>query len=234
MKNINPKTILFDLDDTLLQTNTVFADKCNAVIKILSDDLKLPQEQVKEIFEKANVQSRQTSFVNPNKCWPTTLSLVYNQCKFSDDAYQKSLDTFKTIYKTPVEAIEGAIELLELCKRKNIPLGLVTHAQRRWTNFKLKNSPISQYFAHVEVVNMNREKKSKDWLKAFQVLNTLPEEGMVVGDNIKGDILAGEKIGAKYLVWYDRVETWSHYRAGELPKKVITINNLNQLKELLS
>ncbi|MCK9368878.1 HAD family phosphatase [Candidatus Dojkabacteria bacterium] len=234
MNKINPKTILFDLDDTLIETHEVFRAKIDEANQVIADELGIPFIEIHDAFNKENDEAHYIVYVNPKKVWPLVLDNLNKKYKFSKDTHLKALSIIKSVFTTPVRTIDGTRELLSFCKDRGVQLGLVTHAQKRWTNFKLKNTNILEYFSHIEVVNTNRDKKPNDWLRAFKALDTSPKMGMIVGDNKKGDILAGHTIGTKHLVWFDRTETWSLYKTGDLPESVITINSLYQLKDLLS
>ena len=83
---------------------------------------------------------------------------------------------------------------------------------------------IAQGLASLTIKTSKNDSKFKRLLK--YLINLI--------DNIKGDILAGHTIKTKYLIYFDRTETWSLYKLGDLPKEVITITSLQELIDLFS
>lgn len=232
LSNIN--TILFDLDDTLISTHTVFVKSINKAVRVVTKKTGLKFKEVKKVIDEAIIKSYETAKVNPTKSWPTTVKLVEKKYSLDSNTSQRLLSSFLNVYKLKPRRKKGVITILKRLRRKGIKLGLVTHASREWTDFKLEKANLKKYFDYVEVVDTNREKSGSDWEIACKKLKSTKDKCMIVGDNLKGDIISPNKTGFDNLVWINWKGSWSVYTTGELPKTALRISHISQLRNIFS
>lgn len=230
---MQPKTILFDFDDTLIDTHPVFTEATSEVKHTLSNFLNIPYEEVSKVFEESLVKAYHEVSINPVKEWPTTIQNMRDHFDIPNDLAVKIIDRMYKVYTTPPKLLEGSLEVLEHFKKDGYKLGLVTHAVEDWTHLKLSTHNLRQYFDHIEIADMNRHKSKEDWLKAIKALDTHPEKVAIVGDNVSGDIKAGYDVGVRKLIWLQKTQGWSVYTSGTLPEGTITIRNIKEVIEVL-
>lgn len=227
------KTILFDLDDTLLDTHIVFTTAINEVKGYIVEESGEELEKVSDIFDKSLVRAYSEVSINPVKEWPTTLKYLQEQIPIPEDTVRKSIERMYSVYGTVPELFDGAKNVLQGLTDSGYTLGLVTHAVEDWTNLKLDKHNLRKYFKHIEICNIDRHKNSSDWHSAFTKLGVHPSKGVIVGDNIKGDIIAGSEIGTETLIWINKGNGWSVYSVGEIPKGTHEVKHVVEVPQVL-
>jgi HAD superfamily phosphatase (TIGR01668 family) len=120
-----------------------------------------------------------------------------------------------------------AKEILDRLTKRKLKLALVSrshHLQNRRRN--IKRLQLKRYFETIEVIPAENTKEYAHILKRLRVK---AEECLVIGDQIKGDILPGNKMGAA-TIWLKRGKS-----AGELPtsKEEEPDHTITSLEELL-
>jgi HAD superfamily hydrolase (TIGR01549 family) len=226
-------TVLFDLDDTLISTHTVFSKEIRKAIRYIATKYSLKYKEVKKFVDQAIINSYGIAKVNPKNSWPNTLRQIKEEFNISSLDLKHIENIFFGIYQIPPKRKRGVISILKNLKRNGIKVGLVTHASKEWTQFKLEITKLYKYFDHIEVVDTNRGKNGKDWVKGLNKLNSQKENTIVVGDNINGDIISSYNEGFRNLVWIKRVGAWKVYSEGEVPKGVEVIPHISKLSSIL-
>lgn len=226
------KVILFDLDDTLINTHIIFTKEILKIKKYIAITTKVSLEEVSKFLDTTIVDTYQIAKVNPDKIWVITTEKLAQEYKLSQDIQKNIITKFFGIYKIRPKIRRGAKEILIRC-RKEFDVGLVTHAQKKWTEFKLNSVGLNNYFKHIEIVDTDRAKNGNDWLKALYILNGDISRSWVVGDNIQGDIISAYSVGFKNLIWIDKEDGWKVYRSGKLPSKTHTIKDLSELNQII-
>lgn len=227
------KTILFDLDDTLVCTHDVFHKKINELKYKLVNLSNTSFDEVTAVFKEVHEQGYNKYFVEFNIEFPFVINELQKRYGFNDIEKEFLLKILFSILETPLELKEGAVETLEYLKSKSYNIGLVTHALSDWTDFKLDSTGLRKYFSHIQIADPSKVKSSQSWLEGFRAMKCKPEEGIVVGDNKTGDIKAAFDIGTGKIFWLNNAVGWSVYNQGELPEGVIEIKKITELIEYL-
>jgi len=220
--------ILFDLDDTLIPTRNIFLKKIDAFVAQLKPHLDDPVV-FRARFSEINNDLFRKFGVNPNR-----FEMVVEQLKAeSPKDIHSHLDNAKhhlnEIYTTKLGYKDGAKEVLQMLHKDQVKKNLVTHANVAWTDFKLDCLDAWKYFEAVGIIDENGHKTSEEWQRIIDSFCLNPKNCLVIGDNLKGDIIATHKIGIGKAIWLDEGDGWSVYREGELPKGVITISSIKEL-----
>ncbi|KKR05504.1 MAG: hypothetical protein UT34_C0002G0011 [candidate division WS6 bacterium GW2011_GWF2_39_15] len=225
--------ILFDLDDTLIETHSIFTRQLTKVKQLVADYSKDKYETISTLLDEAFVANYQIAKINPHRYWPMNIGVLQKKYSLPQSIVNKCTEIFFTVYKTVPRVREGSFELLDRCNGEGIKIGLVSHAFRRWINFKLKVTGLDKYFTHIEDVTPNKFKSGKDWLKAIKHMGLDIDKTYVIGDNIKGDIISTYEVGFRKLIWVNREDGWKVYRTGELPEGTVSVNSLTEVTNLL-
>jgi FMN phosphatase YigB (HAD superfamily) len=98
---------------------------------------------------------------------------------------------------------------------------------------KIDTHGLRKYFDHIEICDVNRHKNSEDWKRTFYKLDVNPEYGTIIGDNIKGDIIAGHSIGVRKLFWINKAGAWTPYSTGDIPEETVTVGDLKEVIPIL-
>lgn len=225
--------ILFDLDDTLIHTHSMFMKAITQVSNLISKEKGIDANEIEKYFYEEIAKTYSIAKVNPDKVWPLTFSILQKKYKLTDEEKSHHMNILLNVYNRKPKIKDYAIELLDKCEAERIELGLVTHASRKWTEYKIKSVRIKKYFKHIQVVDTNRAKNSSDWLKALEKINGTVNDTWVIGDNIKGDIQSAYKVGFRNLIWINKKDGWDLYKTGELPKGVHTAKDLHEVYNIL-
>lgn len=224
------KLALFDLDNTLIDTHGVFLAKKNELLNFWSN--YFPQETVKDMatdWDNLLVDAFHLYNVNPKKLWPFVIEGLNKKHKNFSSYKDESFKILWSIYTTLPPEFPGARKLLSHIQEQSIPMGLVTHAEKDWTDFKLDKHDIRKYFQEIIICDVTKPKTSANWITAINAFNIKPEETVILGDNIKGDILSGQEIGVKHLVWVNVTAGWKVYKTGHLPEGVVEVRKLDEI-----
>lgn len=222
------EVILFDLDDTLIDTNLVFVKKVHAVLDHLSSSLSIDPEKLSKRFKAELIKAHGKVAVNPEKLWPTILQKCGKIFGWEESVTKEAYKSLLKIYTTLPKVLPGTVSTLKALKEAERNLGIVTHASREWTDFKLEGLDLGKFFDHVELFNTNIHKSVSAWENAIKAFKVEPSNALVVGDSVTGDIQAAHKVGVRNLVWVNRDEAWSHYKKGKLPNGTIEIRGMDE------
>lgn len=230
------EAFLFGLDDTLIDTQSVFEKQMNQVVDFLEKHLpNTPPDRLKREFEESVAAVHRIHFVNPRKLWWQTIRLVKEgHREITEQTAEACYNILMGIYSILPDFHEGVVETLEALTLAKTRLSLVTHAQKRWTNFKVKKLGLAKYFELVEIANPNKSKTSKVWSAAIKRLDIKAKEAVVVDDNVRGDIQAVREVGVSQLFWVDRKAMWKVYREGKLPSGTKVIREVEEILSQIS
>lgn len=207
----NIKGAVFDIDNTLIATGEYYRDKLHTLsIKIAPklDKQKDPEDIARDIsdaiflaYEKDNRRPRLI----------TGLYLQglneYLNSRAPEEVVKIVENYLSDFYLNSPTPFESATEVLRTVTELNIDLLLHSHAQEEWTSIKVKvlESQLGSSLSYL-ATDINNKKDKESWLKAFDIIQTKPEETLVIGDNFDSDIWAPIEAGCKNLRWIDKLE----------------------------
>ena len=123
----------------------------------------------------------------------TEAALKFSETEIPGNVIFEIISIGKEMLNSPVELINNVENILPQLKNR-YKLIVATKGDLLDQQRKLKNSGISHYFDHIEIMS---DKKSSDYKKMFENLNISPSEFMMVGNSLKSDILPVIELGAK-------------------------------------
>lgn len=227
LKKLGVKAIFYDLDDTLIFTAEIF-DRClNEYSEKVADNTGISAEEVLKVITEIDNEEYKTLGVNPNR-WHSVVSKAGDKYPGYKDAFVGNLDVLMKIYTEVPRMRPGVRVILQIIKGLGIKQGLVTHANVEWTHRKLNQLELWDFFDTVLIADENGHKGVGDWKKAMDSVEVSPDECLVLGDSLNGDIRPCDGLGARTM-WI--ASPWSVYRAGVVPEKTI---ELGQISEMLA
>ena len=221
--------IVFDLDDTLLDTYTQLIpratrDACNAMIAAgLKAEL---EEAIEACQERAASTPRRDLFT----------SLVHKfGVKQGHDPLRIATAGNQAFYNRKVEPditlFEGARELLQNLTEKGYVLHLVTQGHRQTQEEKVTILKIARYFDSISFIDPSKgERKRSAFAQVMKQSTRPPETHLSIGNRIDTDISEAKELGWK-TCWV-RYGEYKHLTPA-LPseKPDFTITSLNELVE---
>lgn len=235
------KLILFDLDDTLIDTNNHFNRRYGDFFALVGKRLSFSADeltQFTEIFHRLDIEVFYTHFVNPVRYLELgkKLAAAYQPGREKEvsAAFEEGLPILLEIYKTVPDFHPGAEETLSVLKTTGTEMGLVTHGNLTWSNLKIRELDLKRFFNHFWIADEDGVKNSGDWLAAVNSFPGIkPAETLVIGDNLRGDIMAADEAGIRYKALIP--SNWVVYRegGGAMPANTVFVPKIDQLIDSL-
>lgn len=230
LKSNKIKAVVFDLDDTLIDTNGVFEETEGRFFDFVDQTLPgLDRSILIDDYNRLNRTAFRDLYVNPMKLHRVVADLGNLYGQEAVEVFQAGLPLLKEVYRTIPPFHPGARETLDVFKAAGIPLGLLTHANLTWTNLKVRQLGLRKYFSHIWTADEDGLKNIEDWETIFFLMGVRPEEVLVIGDNVKGDILPAHAIGVIHKIYIP--SPWSFYQEGTVPEGTITVDRIGKLIE---
>jgi putative hydrolase of the HAD superfamily len=141
------------------------------------------------------------------------------------------------LWDVELRKLPYADEVLQKLKRK-YKLGIITNtvtSREEHVRIALRRIRLEQYFDIILTsVDVGFEKPDERiFLAALKAMNVQPEEAMMVGNRVSKDVLGGNQVGMKTILfrWNDRYPE-KITSPDEQPKRII--NSLKELPSILS
>lgn len=221
------KAILFDFDDTLIDTNTIFKKQMEVFLECcLECAPHVDPDEFRVEYKKADDLSYELIGVDPRK-WDFVVAQLIE--KYGEEGFKEGLKALHEIYTMAPNIFDGVRETLEICRSVGLRLGLVTHANKPWTDIKLAAHGLNEYFEYVKVVDFceNKYKGPEHWQEAIKEFEVEPESVMVIGDSLRGDVDAAHKAGVRTLVWIP--SKWHLLNKGDKPSGIYEVDEIGNL-----
>jgi putative hydrolase of the HAD superfamily len=149
--------------------------------------------------------------------------------KIADETLSKKMSVeFLERLPTKKNLFPYTIEILDYLKAKGYVMHLVTNGFEAVQHNKIRNSNLQQYFAEVITSEAsNALKPNKEIFDfALQRANAIPEESIMIGDNLDADIQGGINAGLD-TVFVNHLNVVPHIHA------TYVIHHLKELENIL-
>lgn len=228
----NIQLLILDLDDTICSTHPIFAFYRDFYIKLVSANSGISYETLANEYEEINQKAFATHFVRRDRWQETTRLLTqrYTDNPGLTEASNELLFLLDNIYTTPPQFISEAEESLEALKRSGLTMAINTHGDSDFKTFQYEQLELARFVGnrfHIALAD-----RPKEWSSAFEYFNVDPIKSMVIGDNIKGDVISAYEAGAGQVVWFNNPNGWSHYKKGEVPEYAAEVESYEELLKL--
>ena len=213
LKNI--KSVLFDLDGTLLDTSEGIINSVKYTIRCLG---------LRNLSDKVL-----SCFIGP----PIQDSLI-KYCCLSRDEAQEGANIFRNYYKSEclyqAYVYEGIIELLLILQKQNLNIGVATYKREDYAINILKHFGIFNYCSVVHGADNDNELTKADIIEnVCQELSVEKSSTVLVGDTefdrIGADISGINFIGVTWGFGYSKSVTYS--------QNIILVDTPAQLESIL-
>lgn len=221
LRSLGIEAVIHDFDDTLIYTGELFTERRAEYVEIISKETGIDQTVLNNRIQELNDEEFAKMGVAPKR-WETVLRRLSEEIK-DEGVVMENIDIIMKIYTDTPRLRTGARAILGGLKDSNFKMGLVTHASSEWTIRKLTQTGLLDFFESIVVADENGFKTKEHWKKCMDDLGVNPGKCLVVGDNLKGDIIPAVSLGAR-AIWMP--SPWSVYREGEVPQGVVEMSEL--------
>ena len=209
------KTVLFDLDGTLIQTTEIIIDTFKVAFKKYFPDLNLTETEYTNMLG-------QTLF--------TTFGYYASSKEQVDEIVQFYRAYSNDLIEQGLLAYPGAKDVLAFLKKKNITVGVVTSKMRKVALHHLELTGLAPYIdGMIGYEDVKEHKPSPEPIeKALALFNAKKNSTVYVGDH-ENDIIAAKKAGI-----FTCAVTYSHRLKEMLSYQPdYVIDELNHIKDLI-
>ena len=222
------KVIAFDADDTLWENQPHFNETLDEYVKLLR-----PYCSEKEAWDAIHRTQVKNLPVYGFGARSLTLSMTEEACRLSANkidaaGIEKIIKLGRKLLTMPVELIDSAEDVVKKLKEK-YRLILITKGDLIEQERKLKDSGLSRYFHHIEILS---DKKTENYQDLFERLNLKPEEFVMIGNSLKSDIIPILELNAK-AIYIPYHSTWEHEHVTDYDKKHKNLTQIEKLNDLI-
>lgn len=203
------RNIVFDLDSTLVATDTTFRRRIDNFARWVVDNSSYQRtlEDVVRDFYLLHSEVKKTHFVNPIGFEVLGYSLAKAYGLHNRQDVDKEVQELVECYEEAPELIPGAVETLDVVTEIGLEKGIITHAGEWWTGVKLAYTGLDKFFPQerVHCIGVNGRKEVLGWRDGFYKFGFDEVETLIVGDNFTSDIIPAKEAGAWGAVWVMRM-----------------------------
>ncbi|XP_015235901.1 PREDICTED: N-acylneuraminate-9-phosphatase [Cyprinodon variegatus] len=212
------KAILFDLDNTLIETSGAGEVALQKTRELLKSKLSLDDDAICSIFDKFKLKLLHessdrlpgTSQDDVRVChWEESIAETIGRCSISDLASQ----CYYMWKNSRLEVLCLTPEVRSLLKqlRSRYKLLLLTNGDAQTQREKVEAVKCEEFFDAVVIAGDHAEQKPfpSIFQLCFDQLEVEAQECVMVGDNLDTDIQGGFNAGVRATVWIHRAERTS-------------------------
>ncbi len=232
-----PKGLIFDLDDTLIQTSTASFNTWNTLHKAFAEELDVPVSDLKNALDAARKSLfgdaashhiwRHRMAESPAEILrraADALSVVLPASTPDRFASQYVRYFFKNLY-----LFSDALDVLGTLKAAGMRLGMITNGEAGWQRRKLAQFSLEQHF---DVILIEGEfgvgkPDPSTYQHVLDALSLPAHEVAMIGDRLDWDVLAPQSLGIAGI-WYNYLHNDFPEDAAGQPDRIV-----RSLEELL-
>jgi putative hydrolase of the HAD superfamily len=215
------KSVLFDLDDTLLDRNTSIQQFIAAQYDRLTGCL--------HNISKSDYVTRFIKLDCHGRVWKDQVyQALVVEFGIEKISWQTLLEDYETQFQLHCIPFPFLIETLSQLKQKGYLLGIVTNDLEHVQNRSIDGLGIRGYFDTILISEVEQVRKPEPAIfwRALDRLGVTAQNSIFVGDHPKADIEGAKRAGMK-TIW-KRDASWL-----ETPAADATIDNLNEIPAIL-
>ena len=237
----NIQSVIFDLDDTLFETGQYYKTNMLLMAKHISKILEDSSPDIAEkIYHEGVAIHKEVGHpMLLNSLMKLAIAKIYGnnlpKQKEIDSYLDKTVDLF---YKETPELKDGTLCVLEMINTLGIRIGIHSHSQHEWTERKVRYIQKifkEKYSRDIQLpfysTPLEDKKDIQGWSNALKSFGFEPKTTLVVGDNLRDDILPAGQLGVRVLLLISNSK-YSSNAQSETDKEIIRIENIENLCEL--
>lgn len=212
MTNHWPKTLLLDLDDTILELSNS-RDRCwqSSCTRFISQlDGLTPEVVFTTIKEKSNwfwkdVERQREGRLNMQRTQREIVAAALRQLGRDNRALAHEIaDVYMTEREETLQLFPGAIDTLHRLREQSVRLALITNGSTVLQRRKIEKFALASFFDCILIegeFGMGKPDR-RVYLHVLDQLGATPAETWMVGDNLECDVAAPQQLGI-FGIWVD-------------------------------
>ena len=225
-----PKSILLDLDDTIIATSVVADVVWQSVTSEFAPRLQgLSSQRLVEAFHEHrrwywNDPARASrGRLSPSRSRRELIQGTLNRLGVNDSSLVDEMsDFFSAAREDAVHLFPGALETLQRLRDGGVRLALITNGDAEGQRRKIETFGLSRFFECVLIEGEFGVGKpdEKVYRHALNHLDSRPSEAWMVGDNLEWEVAAPQRLGL-YGIWVDVAGAGLPESAAVRPDRII-------------
>lgn len=214
------KAILFDLDNTLLETRKIAEQADLAAMECFAKKTGKTKEEVYKIFQEVVKGVAQSK--NPKlRTRRHSYRLLGMELNVFDETIEQAYKAFFDMVIKNITLVDGAKATLDFAKQKGWKLAILTENEQEFALAKLKKFHLIDYFdVIITATEAGTMKPSNRYFQlAMEQLGVRPTDCIVVGDDFEKDLADAEKAGARVVLFRGEDGIQSHAQFQQLLKE---------------
>ena len=236
-KNMLPKGILFDLDDTIIAYGGISEPIWREVCERFSpENQKLEPEilyrEIKEISQWywSDSERHRIGRSDLNRARRYVLELVFEKLGVDDIPLAHKIgETFQRRREEELSLFDGARETVKYLYNNGVVLAMMTNGEKEKQREKIERVDLEKFFRIILIEGEQGFGKPDErvYKKALEGLELKPKDVWAVGDSLEFDIEGPQKLGI-FSIWND-------FSKKGLPEdsKVVPDRIINSISELI-
>ena len=230
MTATNPRAVLLDLDDTIIDyggsAERAWRTVCDAAARDI-DGL-----DATALFEEVS-RVREWFWSDPERHRVGRADLCAAWQRIIQDALQalghdapglaaRTAQKYRDLRTAAVELIPGAVDTIERLRSRGVRLGMVTNGTQADQRAKIERFDLARHFDHILIEGEFGCGKpdQRVYLACLDALGAAPESTWFVGDNLEWDVAAPQRLGL-YAVWVAGARSGLPADAAVTPNRII-------------
>jgi putative hydrolase of the HAD superfamily len=219
------KVISFDADDTLWVNEPYFqkiAEKFYLILKKYA-----PKDEISEKLYKTEINNLVSYGYGVKGCVLSMLEAAVKISKYNITPHEveKILNLAKELISKPLILLDNVEQVLKKLSEE-YKLIIATKGDLLDQRRKLKQSGLSKYFHHIEVMTGKME---ENYLHLLSRIETKPANFLMIGNSVKSDILPVINIGG-HAIHIPYHVTWQHELSGD--SSICREDRFQEVKEI--
>ena len=231
------KGVIFDLDNTILNSSKIIDDANKEVINEMKRDFdEISEDFFNEMHAKTDIEYKKIEPSYRHKELFYELFAKASGFDMDREKIRKYSDTFEEVLLTRMEFTEGIEEVIDAIKNNGLKMGLLT-GEGMYTGLKRKTLEKIGFMEKFDVKIIAREgiPESKSDPGAFKrtagLMGLKPDEVLFIGDVPEVDIDNAKSAGM-FTVLFDRYNTEKGRVSKSVPDYII--EDMKQIYRILS
>jgi len=230
-ERIKIKTIIFDLDDTLIKTSRLY-DRARDEFSSLMQELGFNSEESLSKLDEVDISYiKEYGFVKER--YPLSLGKTYEYfCKINGEKINPVLkkkieDIGWQVFRQIPELVDGVYQILDTLRKKYF-LILATLGDPQVQKEKVQLSGLKKYFSEIYVLKHKNVEEYKNILKEH---NLDKKNTWIIGNSVRSDLNPGLKLGINcILIPY---LSWKFEEEEPLSENYLRLNSLEEVLNYL-
>jgi len=230
-ERIKIKTIIFDLDDTLVKTSRLY-DQAREEFSLLMENSGFEKEEVLVKLDEIDIKNiHQYGFVKER--YPYSLGKTYeyfsqkNGKEVVPELKKKIEELGWQVFKQIPELVDGVCQVLDTLSQKYFFI-LATLGDHQVQEKKLRLTGLKKYFSVVYVL---RYKNVEEYQNILTEHKLDKKDTWIVGNSIRSDLNPGLKLGLNCILI--PTLTWKFEEEKPLSENFLKIDSLKELLKYL-